>query len=85
MFESEAQKVSDYRKARVKLSIVLVVIKLVIAYLVIEYIDFGLYIVIGYILYSLENLSGLQMINSQETNLQFNILRQRIEELEREL
>ena len=53
-----------------------------IAYALMTYVDFGVFIVIGYILYALENSTGIQFINSQEMDLQFNVLHQRINELE---
>lgn len=82
MFEEEKQRISDYRKTRKILNIVWVGVKLTIAFALISYIDYGMFIVMGYILYALENNSGIQFINSQETDLQLNILHQRINQLE---
>lgn len=69
MFEEEKQKISDYRKTRNMLNIVWVAVKLTISFALITYFDFGIFIVIGYILYALENTSGLQFINTQEIDL----------------
>lgn len=82
MFEVEQGIIKDFRKRRSILNIVFTLIKLLIAYALISYIDYGLFIVIGYLLYSLENTMGLQFINSQEIDLQLNMLNQRINELE---
>ena len=82
MFEEEKEKVEDFRKKRKVMNILWVVIKLVIAYVLITYLDYGILIVVGYILYALESYKGLQFINTQETDLQLNILQQRINKLE---
>ena len=82
MFEDVQQKLQEHRKNRSILNIVFTAIKLTLAYALITYTDFGIFIVIGYILYALENNSGIQFINSQEIDLQLNILHQRINELE---
>ena len=82
MFEGEKQRINEYRNSRIKLQIVWAIVKLAVAYALVTYIDFGFFIVFGYILYSLEKTSGLQFINTQETDLQLNILNQRISELE---
>jgi len=82
MFEEEKLRIDDYRKTRKLLNIVWVGVKLAIAFALISYVDFGIFIVIGYILYALENSSGIQFVNSQEMDLQLNILHQRINQLE---
>lgn len=82
MFEAEIEKISIYRKTRKIHNIVWPAIRLAIAYALMTYVDFGVFIVIGYILYALENSTGIQFINSQEMDLQFNVLHQRINELE---
>jgi len=82
MFEEKKQKIQDDRKNRKRLNIVWVFIKLGIAFALVSYIDYGIFIVIGYILYSLERHSGLQFINSQEIDLQLNLIHQRMSQLE---
>ena len=82
MFEEEQQRINDYRKTKKILNITWATAKLAVAYVLITYIDFGIFFVIGYILYAIENFSGLQFINSQEIDLQLNVLHQRINELE---
>ena len=85
MFEAEKQKIQDFRKLRNILNIFYVALKLSLAYAIITYIDFGIFIVIGYILFSLESAIGLQFINSQEVDLQLNILHQKIDDIENKL
>lgn len=82
MFEEEKQKICEYRKTRNMLNIVWLAVKLAIAFALVTYIDFGIFVVIGYVLYALERTSGLQFINTQEIDLQLNIINQRINELE---
>jgi len=82
MFESQKQQIADYRKNRTAATLVWVIVKLAIAYAITTYIDFGIFIVFGYIFYAIENTSSLQFINSQEIDLQLNILNQRISEFE---
>jgi len=82
MLEEEEERIDGLRKNKTMLNFVWVPIKLAIAYVLITYIDYGLFIVIGYILFALENYTGLQYINSQEVNLQLNVLHQKIKELE---
>ena len=45
-----------------------------IAYFLVTYIEYGIFIVIGYVLYALEAHSALQYINSQETDYHLNKL-----------
>lgn len=82
MSEVEQQKIQGYRKNRYVLNVVFTVVKLAIAYSLIVYTNYGLFIVIGYLLYALENTRGIQFINSQEINLQLNIIHQKINDLE---
>lgn len=82
MFEAEQQKIAEYRRLRTYINIAWVAAKLAIAYALITYVELGIYIVIGYILYALETTAGLQFINSKEIDLQLNILNQRVEKLE---
>jgi len=85
MFEAEQQKIIDFRKQRSILNIVFTTIKLLLSYALITYIDYGLFIVVGYVLYSLEKAISLQFINSQEIDLQLNIIHQKLNELESKL
>jgi len=82
MFEVQEKRIADYRKNRVTIDLASTVVKLAIAYALITYVDFGIFIVIGYIFYAIGNISSLQFINSQEIDLQLNILNQRISEFE---
>jgi len=82
MYEEQEQRIASFRKNRTATTYLFAILKLVIAYGLITYIDFGLFIVIGYIFYALESASAIQFINSQETNLQLNVLNQRLSEIE---
>ena len=82
MFEAEQQKLAEYRKLRTYINIAWVIVKLAIVYVIITYLEFGIYIVIGYILYAIENTTGLQFVNSKEIDLQLNIINQRIDDIE---
>lgn len=71
MFDPFIQKIKTYKQVKWVTLFTWVPVKLLIAYALIENFEFGLYIVIGYILFSLENISGLLFINSQESNHHF--------------
>ncbi|QYK06382.1 hypothetical protein [Shewanella zhangzhouensis] len=62
------------RNNRVLLSIMWATIKLVLAFLIIKHFDYGLYVVLGYIFFSIESISSLQYLNAQEANLLFSNL-----------
>jgi|APSaa5957512576_1039674.scaffolds.fasta_scaffold231632_1 hypothetical protein len=65
-----------YKGGRVLLMFIWVPIKVAIASYLIYSFEFGIYIVAGYLIYSLEKVAGLQFINSQETNIQLSKLQQ---------
>lgn len=83
MFEIEKQQIETYKKLKTFNVLLFTIIKLVIAYFLITYLEYGIFIVLAYILYSLENISSYQFINNQETNFQLNILHEKINELKR--
>lgn len=83
MFEIEKQQIETYKKSKTFNVLLFTIIKLVIAYFLITYLEYGIFIVLAYILYSLENISSYQFINNQETNFQLNILHEKINELKR--
>ena len=72
---------NTYKKVKPYLNLFITGISLLVAYGLITYIDYGLYIVLGYIFYSIQNTKGLQLINADETNIQLNILHTKIREL----
>ena len=72
---------STYKKIKPYLNLFISAISLLVAYGLITYINYGLYIVLGYIFYSIQNTKGLQLINAEETNIQLNILHKKILEL----
>lgn len=83
MFEIEKQQIEKYKKAKNFNIFLFTTIKVISAYFLITYLSFGIFIVLAYIFYTLENITTHQFINSQESNLQINILYQNIEELKR--
>mgnify|MGYP000293257676 CR=1 FL=1 len=85
MFEMEKQQIEKYKKTKNFSIFLFTIIKLVSTYFLITYLEFGIFIVLAYIFYSLEHITSYQFINSQESNLQINILYQNIEELKRSI
>lgn len=83
MFEIEKQQIENYKKTKYFNIFLYTTIKVVSAYFLITYLSFGIFIVLAYIFYTLENITIHQFINSQESNLHINILYQNIEELKR--
>ena len=49
-------------------------LKLVVLGVVVWFFEYGIYVAIGYLLYSLEKLAGFQYLNTQETNIAFTEL-----------
>lgn len=84
MFEIEKQQIENYKKTKYFNIFLYTTIKVVSAYFLITYLSFGIFIVLAYIFYSLENITTYQFINSQESNLHINVLYQNIEELKRD-
>ena len=72
---------NSYNNVKPFLNVFITAISLLVAYGLITYVDYGLYVVLGYIFYSIQNIKGLQLINADETNQQLNILHQKIHEL----
>ena len=83
MFEIERQQIEKYKKSKNFNIFLFSTIKVVSAYFLITYLSFGIFIVLAYIFYTLENITTHQFINSQESNFHINILYQNIEELKR--
>ena len=65
------KEIKNDKRSRIFLLLIWVPIKIFIAYWIIATYDFGIYIVIGYIFYSLEDISGLQFLNRKEILLMF--------------
>ena len=76
MFDIEKEQNRLNKKVKILNIVLFTIIKLIIAYCLVIYLEYGLFIVIGYILYALENIANLQYVNSREINLQINILHQ---------
>ncbi|MDY0051984.1 MAG: hypothetical protein RBR65_05520 [Aliarcobacter sp.] len=81
MFDIEKEQNRLNKKVKILNIVLFTIIKLIIAYCLVTYLEYGLFIVIGYILYALENIANLQYINSREINLQINILHERINKI----
>ena len=72
---------NTYNKIKPYLNLFITAISLLVAYGLITYIDFGLYVVLGYIFYSIQSTKSLQLINADEINRQLNIIHIKIREL----
>lgn len=81
MFDIEKEQNRLNKKVKILNIVLFTIIKLIIAYCLVTYLEYGLFIVIGYILYALENIANLQYVNSREINLQINILHERIDKI----
>ena len=81
MFDIEKEQNRLNKKIKILNIVLFTIIKLIIAYCLVTYLEYGLFIVIGYILYALENIANLQYVNSREINLQINILHERIDKI----
>lgn len=66
------EEIKNDKRSRIFFLVIWVPIKIFIAYWLITNYDFGIYVVIGYILYNLENISGLQFLNRKEILLMFS-------------
>lgn len=66
-----------YRNMSFSATVIFSAIKIGVAYAVITYFDYGLLVVIGYLLYSVESVAVRQFVNAHETNYQLNVLHQK--------
>lgn len=82
MDEISHSQVENYRSVRRFATIMWATVKIAIAILLMAYTEFGVYIVIGYILYKIEYSSGLQFLNTQEIELELNTIKQNISVIE---
>ena len=82
MFEIEQQNINNFKKNKKMYDIVFVVLKLLMAYALIIYVEYGLILVIGYILYSIESSMSLYKLNVEEIQLQMNVLQHKIDNIE---
>ncbi len=79
MFDVMMDKIEDYKKIKLLSYFTWLPLKLFIAYILIENVDFGLYIVLGYILFSLERQSSMQFINANEANYHFAAINNKLD------
>lgn len=82
MFESQQSKIEQSKKMKIYNDLIWTGLKIVVAVPLIYFFDYGIYIVIGYLLYSLESNSSRAYINSEEANLHLNTFNERISKLE---
>jgi len=81
MFSVQQENIKKLKDSKLFSVFLWSVIKIAISIALIIYIEFGLYIVIGYIIYTLEHSTHSKHINNSELDLQLNILHQKIEDL----
>jgi hypothetical protein len=81
MFSIQEEKIKKLKDGKLFSVFLWSAIKIAISTALIIYTDFGLYVVIGYIIYALENSTHNKHINNSELDLQLNILHQKIEDL----
>ena len=66
-----------YRSMNFSATVLFSALKIGVAYAVITYFDYGLLVVIGYLLYSVESIAVRQFVNAHETNYHLNVLHQK--------
>lgn len=81
MFIEQEQQIKKLLDAKLFSVALWSAIKIAVAVALIMYFEFGLYVVIGYILYALESSKHLKHINNQQIDLQLNIIHQKLDEL----
>lgn len=74
MLPVEKALLEQYRSLSVATTLVFAAVKFGVAYALITYFEYGLFVVVGYLLYSAESLAVRQFINAHETNYQLNVL-----------
>lgn len=77
MFNTGESEIEHMRRIRTRATILWALIHLGISYLLITYVPYGMFVVLAYILYSLQSQGMLQLLNSQETNSQLHVLSQK--------
>lgn len=81
MFIEQEQKIKKLLDVKFFSMALWSAVKIAVAVLLIMYFEFGLYVVIGYILYALERSMHLKHINNQQIDLQLNIIHRKLDEL----
>lgn len=74
MLDNQSPYLDGLRKSRLPVTIFFWLVKFTAAILIIKHVDYGAYIVVGYILYALESICSLQNLNQQESNCLFSNL-----------
>ena len=82
MFEVQKQQIDDYRENLTLKVLLWVLVKLALSFVIIQYVDYGVYIVIGYLLYDIDMQSSMIFINSQEVDLHLNMINQRMDAID---
>lgn len=81
MFIEQEQQIKKLLDAKLFSVVLWSAIKIAVAVALIMHFEFGLYVVIAYILYALESSKHLKHINNQQIDLQLNIIHQKLDEL----
>lgn len=81
MFSEQEQRIKKLLDAKFFSIAIWSAIKIAAAVFLIMYFEYGLYIVIGYVIYSLETLVHSKHINNQQIELQLNIVHRKLDEL----
>jgi len=74
MFSVQQENIKKFKDGKFFSVFLWSAIKIAISTALLIYTDFGLYVVIGYIIYVLENSTHSKHINNSELDLQLNIL-----------
>ncbi|MEN3157712.1 hypothetical protein ABC502_04925 [Alkalimonas sp. NCh-2] len=81
MFSEQEQQIKKLLDAKFFSIALWSVIKVAVAVFLIMYFEYGLYVVIGYIIYILESSMHTKHINNQQVELQLNIIHRKLDEL----
>lgn len=81
MFSEQQAKIEKLKRAKLFSVSLWSVLKIAIAIPLMMYTDFGIYIVIGYLIFAIESSAHTRHLNTQELDLQLNILHQKIDEI----
>jgi hypothetical protein len=81
MFTEQQEKIKRLKEAKLFSVSLWSALKAAIAIPLMIYIDFGIYIVIGYLIFVMEHSAHGRHLNNQELDLQLNILHQKIDGL----
>lgn len=81
MFQQQERKINHLADARLFSVIMWSSIKILIATALVYYFSFGIYLVIGYLIFAIESAIHDKHLNNQQIDLQLNIIHQKLDEL----